>query len=242
MNEIFSQIRDGLNGATGIVVALVAFVTALATALGVHTPDGRQKIMDWCRRVTRPTEPTLKKKSRSQPLLAGVFAVIGIVLVVIAILPQREDGPRPWLLTQAWKAYNQKKWDQAHKWTNILISKYEMPADKQHMELKSNSEPPPKLGRVSSTDAQFNHGRGLVNDVATAYFIRGEANLNLNRPEDARADWQKAIGYSYAVTYDVEMDEFWLTKDGAENKLYQLNKSSAKAIRTPQSIIAEPSK
>jgi hypothetical protein len=63
----------------------------------------------------------------------------------------------------------------------------------------------------------------LINDVAMALYLRGEANRHLKKEVEARADWKKVMTFDHAVTFDVRSKEFWRTKDGAENKLFQLD-------------------
>ncbi|MGA2259473.1 MAG: hypothetical protein ABSG53_32765, partial [Thermoguttaceae bacterium] len=192
--------------------------------------------------IPRPGPKPIKPEPKPDPqvgkrvrlIVAILLVILSIVFAILAFLPKPPPPPPPppptrqELVALAWTANNEKQWDQVVELTTTVISDFEHPADKKQEEYTKQKEPLPKTGRVgvdlSDADEKRNHSFGLVNDVATALFLRGEANLNLGKQVEARADWKKVMTFTHAVTFDKVQKEFWRTSEGAENKLYQLDK------------------
>jgi hypothetical protein len=159
--------------------------------------------------------------------LSLFIAFLG-AFVFTARLPPPPPPTREVLLARAWNAHNGEKWGGVVELTTKLLKDFEYPADIKQTELTKLKAPLPKPGRVgvdlSDADVQNNHSFGLINDVATALFLRGEGYIHLGKEVEARADWKKVMTFEHAVTYDLQTKEFWRTKEGAENKLFQLDR------------------
>jgi hypothetical protein len=134
---------------------------------------------------------------------------------------------RQQLLTKAWTAYNKERWTHVVDLTTKILTDLERPAtvEQESYGPRTLSCQGPVAYRPQTLSSTT---RGLVNDVATALFMRGEAYRQLDRLKDARSDWEKVMTFTHAVTYDDQTDEFWLTKDAAENKLFQLDRAEGK--------------
>jgi hypothetical protein len=171
-------------------------------------------------------------------LLINIRSFTGILLLLVCatvVSLRFWPGPNPQtlrlgqLLTVAWHYYDQEKWDKVVVYANTAATRFEMLANETRETWNSDKKAPPKIGIViegglTESDARQNNMYGLVNDVATAYFLMGKANRKLGRDKEAREAFQKVQEYPAAVTYDAMTREFWRTADGAKNELYQMDK------------------
>jgi len=78
-------------------------------------------------------------------------------------------------LKNAWNAFNKENYEQAIKYADKCIDEFGKQAAKiqKNLELKHIPEPP--TGKVSSPEKHKIFERGLLNDVATAYWIKGRS-------------------------------------------------------------------
>ena len=175
-------------------------------------PENRTEVIEFVRRQTAD----MAGHARLSPL------------VIETRPPDPLKRTREELLSLAWNAHDEKNWDQVVELTTNLLKVDEDPANKEQQELTEKKVPLTKTGRVGvdlgDADVQSNHSFGLINDVATALFLRGEANRQLKKEVEARADWKKVMTFDHAVTFSSVLKEFWRTKDEAENKIFQLDR------------------
>ena len=227
--ETLSDLQELIHGVKGVGVALVGLLSAFFVAPKKTKKAILRKIRFPSR--PKPTEPPTEVPephipSRRLQLSIG-FLIIALVVLSAALLPQ-PPPTREQLLTRAWNASERERWTTVVDFLTKLLNDYEFSAERGEKQMLSTNAPPPKLGRLgvalSDADAQANFSRGLINDVATALYLRGEAFNHLGKVPEARADWQKVLTYPHAATWDVRTKEFWLTKEGAENKLYQMDR------------------
>ncbi len=230
-----------LHGWKGVVCALSSLVLALVAA----QRDIRELWFSIFPTKTPTIEKPPKEKKGAGPtgdqnrkrvlrVVAILFVLLSIVIAVFAFLPPPPPPPAPppptreELLARAWNAHNEKNWSQVVELTTTLLGDFERPAEKKQEELTKAKAPEPKTGRIgvdlSDADERNNHSFGLINDVATSLYLRGEAYRHLRKEVEARADWKKVMTFDHAVTFDIRTKEFWRTKEGAENKLFQLDR------------------
>lgn len=218
------ELQEVFKGVAGVVTALAGLLTALVVAKEQVVRDVFRKIV---KKAPAPRSKSERRK-RTRLLVSITILIPSITIFIVALLPQ-SPPTREQLLTRAWKASNSEKWNDVVELTTKLLGDFENAAEMKQKELSEATAPAPKTGRlgsdVSDSDARNNHSRGLVNDVATALFLRGDAMCHLGKTDDARADWAAVTEFPHAVTWDERTKEFWLTKDGAENKLFQLDRS-----------------
>jgi len=125
------------------------------------------------------------------------------------------------LTTKAWDALNKGDHERAITFADSCISGFGGSADRQQAQLEKDSVPPPPKGVVSETQKKAIFARGLLNDVATCYFIKGRSAENLKRMEEARQAYMVAMKYTYARCWDPK-GWFWSPSEGASDRLNQL--------------------
>lgn len=71
---------------------------------------------------------------------------------------------------------------------------------------------------MSDQDKQKIFANGLLNDVATCYFIKGKAAEKLVRKDDAKRAYEEAKKLTYARAWDPQ-GWFWSPSEGASDRL-----------------------
>ena len=121
------------------------------------------------------------------------------------------------LTNAAWQALGNKQYDRAVELARQCISLFEGQAVQQQQALTA----PPLNGVVSEADKQRIFANWALNDVATSYYILGQALEQLNRINEAKAAYQGAVKFPYARTWDPQ-GWFWAPAEAAAKRLTQL--------------------
>jgi hypothetical protein len=130
-------------------------------------------------------------------------------------------------LANAWKAINSSEYQNAIKFADQCIDNHKKTADKQEEKLTADKEPIPPTGAVSDAEKNRIFMRGLLNDVGTAYFVKGQAAESLFKKggkkastykEMAEKSYKAACNYKYARTWDPK-GWFWSPCESASNHL-----------------------
>jgi len=113
------------------------------------------------------------------------------------------------LVTKAWKALNQHDIESVLAYTNKCISLYGAQAAKMQASLKDYA--------TGSNDVIFKNW--ALNDVATAYYVQGEAYRTANMKDEAKEAFNKVIkDYSFGQAWDTK-GWFWKPAAAAQEKL-----------------------
>jgi len=113
------------------------------------------------------------------------------------------------LTTKAWNAMAQNDIESVLAYTNKCISLYAAQAQKMQAGLKDYV--------TGSNDAIFK--MWALNDVATSYYIQGEAYRHANMKDEAKAAYNKIISdYSFGQAWDTK-GWFWKPAAAAKEKL-----------------------
>ncbi|MFC1703499.1 glycoside hydrolase family 2 TIM barrel-domain containing protein [Candidatus Omnitrophota bacterium] len=125
-------------------------------------------------------------------------------------------------VAKAWEVLGQKNWEELFDLTNKCIEEYKDEADTQQASL---SECPPK-------GAEGVHQE--LNDVATCYFIQGEAYMRQGKNEKAKKIFQHIIdNYKFAQAWDPR-GWFWLVEEKARVTIDKLEGKVAKPEVKPR--------
>lgn len=120
-------------------------------------------------------------------------------------------------LKDAWDAYNSKRYESAIKFANECIDNFGKAAERVQENLKADNEPDPPTGKVSNSEKEKIFNRGVLNDVGTAYFIKGrsaeylyqkDGNNSSSYKEMAKEAYETACRYKHARTWDTK-GWFW---------------------------------
>jgi|ERR1035441_4265622 hypothetical protein len=101
------------------------------------------------------------------------------------------------------------------------INKFGAQADAKQAELERLKARQSPLGAVSPEEKTAINQRGLLNDVATCYLIKGKAAEKLKLPDEAKAAYCAAAKYTYARCWDPH-GWFWSPAEAACERLGDL--------------------
>jgi len=120
------------------------------------------------------------------------------------------------LATKAWQALEQKDLEAVLAYTNKNVELYAEQAQKMHQSL---SDYP-----AGSNDQVFAYW--ALNDIATSYFIQGEAYRKAGMTKEAKAAYQKVIdSYSFGQCWDTG-GWFWKPAEAAKEKIAMIDSGS----------------
>jgi hypothetical protein len=208
------QIIKLVTGITGLIVTITAFVSAVSLLL----------------RALRELLERRKKGMKKVKTGEKVSWIIGILFLVISgsILTLNAIGsPEPKvslneaLTTAAWDAYNDKDYGKAIAKAQECVDEFKASADREQAKLENEGVPLPPTGKVSDAEWHVIIERGLLNDVATCYFIIGRSAEHLGQIDVARGAYGHAMKYTYARTWD-PAGFFWSPAEAAGDRLSNL--------------------
>lgn len=125
------------------------------------------------------------------------------------------------LTSQAWQALNKGDYRRAIEYAGKGIDEFRGSADRAQAQLVREHAPLPPTGKVSASEKRTIMARGLLNDVATCFFIMGRASEYLGRKEEAKRSYQAAAKYTYARCWDPN-GWFWSPAEVASDRLSRL--------------------
>lgn len=106
------------------------------------------------------------------------------------------------LVKSAWDSYNARDFDAAISYARECVDRFKADADRDQAVLLQKKVQIPKKGQVSKAEMERIMKRGLLNDVATAFFIIGQSSKNLSKLDSARQAFEHCADYTYARTWD----------------------------------------
>ena len=166
----------------------------------------------------------MKKKSRVRVLRL----LPGIILLAISAgifgtraLTIEEQPSNVQLTSKAWDNFNKDKYEKAITYAEKCINEFRSAADREQRELENAHAPLPPKGKVSDQEKEKIWARGLLNDVATCFYIKGRSAENLGRIEEAKQAYQVASRYTYARCWDPK-GWFWSPAEAALDRLHLL--------------------
>lgn len=148
--------------------------------------------------------------------LRSALVVFGIAFIVIFLtdltpMPLGETvrvalfGPpsqnERWTL-DAGRAFERKDYDTAILSANKVVDLYGGTARRQQELLENQKEPLPHTGRVFPWETGKVFSRGILNDVASCYWILGQSYENKGKGCEAKDAYAAASRLTYARTWD----------------------------------------
>jgi hypothetical protein len=153
-----------------------------------------------------------------------VFARITVVIILAFGLQvaRSQDAKKPAnvkFTAAAWTELEKGNFDAAIKNAKAVIEDFEPDADADQEKLKkSHAADPPNGPAASSKEEQETLRRGPLNDVATCYWIMGQAYEKKGDLLQAKSSYQMAAKYTYARAWDQDQHIFWSPADKAANR------------------------
>jgi len=183
---------------------LIAFLMGLGAMLGGLGTflSAIAKLRALQKREDDPKMTSLKKRRYRQVAGLGFAVLVGGTALSLWASSASNLPLNVELTNAAWEALNHKDWEGAVKKAGECIDEFRGQAMLTQEELEKKKEPLPPEGRVSEKEAEEIHARGLLNDVATSYFILGKAYEGMGRKAEAREAYESAAKFTYARTWD----------------------------------------
>jgi len=126
------------------------------------------------------------------------------------------------LTNKAWDEYGKKNYPGALAAAKRCVDRFKKEADRDQAQLeKSHAEQPP-TGKVHADQKKAILDQGVLNDVATCYWIAGHSAQILGENDEAREAYLAAAKYTYARTWDDKQKLFWSPADDAADRIKDL--------------------
>ena len=210
---VFLQWFNGVGGFLLGLGTLILGVIALLKYLG----DRRKQ-----KRIKEVGPVSAVRQARRLTVL-GAIALLAISAATFAgrSLDLLKEPLNVQLTTQAWDAFQNGNYQQAILLADSCIAEFRGAAEIQQARLDSLKIPLPPTGKVTPKQKTEIASRGLVNDVATCFFIKGRSAERLKRIDDAKIAYRSAMQYAHARCWDPK-GWFWSPAEAAKGRLQQL--------------------
>lgn len=162
----------------------------------------------------------LAKPSRCLPL---VGACIALSLIALSMCAQgNPDIPRNVeLVNRAWDAYRSQNYDTAMTAADRCVDRFKEEADADEAALEARHAKLLPTGAVGPKVKDEIYAQGVLNDVATCFWIKG-ISAQLSKHDDAaREAYTATMKYRYARTWDPK-GWFWSPAEDAADRLRDL--------------------
>jgi hypothetical protein len=120
------------------------------------------------------------------------ICLLAITLTVASFVGASPDAEEQ-CLAEAWKAFASEKYEDAIKHADKCIDDFAKPAEREQEKLSREKEPIPPTGAVNDAEKEKIFKRGVLNDVAAAYFIKGRSAEYLYRKGGPEASAYKEV-------------------------------------------------
>jgi hypothetical protein len=120
----------------------------------------------------------------------------------LSATPTPSLPPNAQLTTDAWDAFNKKNYTEAIAKSEECTDTFGAQALREQREFTASGKPAPPVGAVSEDKKNEIFSRGVLNDVATCYFIKGQSLEKLNRITEAKEAYRNALKFPDARTFD----------------------------------------
>jgi hypothetical protein len=131
-------------------------------------------------------------------------------------------------LKHAWASFNKAEYQTAIRAADECIEQFSRRADRDEAILEARREPEPPIGAVGDADKQKIFGRGVLNDVGAAFFVKGrsaEALAKRTKQKEfgklAKDAYASAAKLKYARVWDPQ-GWFWSPSEAAADRLSSL--------------------
>jgi hypothetical protein len=171
-----------------------------------------------------------ERPRKSIAYVAGMALVGASALLLGLTLTGRSthadnDPPLPLnaqLTKAAWDAYAKGLYEMAITNADKCIDEFGGQAERQQEALTAAKATPPTMGAPSETEKAATMSRGLLNDVATCYYIKGRAAESVGRQQIAKQAYSSAMKLSYGRCWDPGGGFFWSPAEAASDRLKRL--------------------
>ena len=132
------------------------------------------------------------------------------------------------LTNAAWAKYESKDYEAAITAAMRCVDRFKKEADRDQVQLEKNNVNQPPTGKVSPEQKKAILEQGVLNDVATCYWIAAHSAQLLEKNDQAREAYLAAAKYTYARTYDKKQNLFWSPAEDAADRIKDLPEKKEK--------------
>lgn len=200
--DAMNVLANSLAGLIGAIGALFVGIAALGKAGAV-----------------RVSSSSRKNRSRIP------FALVGILLVGLSasvlgarLLTGDTHSLNVELTNAAWEALNHEEYKVAVTKAEGCIKTFEKQARREQQAFTSSDQPTPPVGEVPLAIKSEILNRGVLNDVATCYFIKGQAYEGMNAFSDAKDAYTRVLEFPDGRAWDPK-GWFWSPAQAAADRL-----------------------
>lgn len=162
-------------------------------------------------------------RSRIFPSILSFLVLVSWLPVAAQAQSNRKNGTEPppniGPREAAWEAFKQHRYDDAINAAGSCIQEFKESADQTQSFLEQHRIEQPRVGKVSDDQKRAILEQGVLNDVATCYWIKARSEEQLRRKDEAREDYRATTKYSYARTWDPKRKSFWSPAQCAFDRL-----------------------
>lgn len=165
--------------------------------------------------------PTVLKIRRTW---VGKMAILLLVVSssVFAGRAFTQDLSKNALLTKrAWDPFNEEKYEEAIRRADECIDEFVKQARRDEEKLEEEKAPLPPTGKVADQDKETIIERGVLNDVATCYYIKGRSLEYVHQIEQAKKTYQETRKFPHGRCWDPK-GWFWSPAQAANDRLERL--------------------
>lgn len=145
----------------------------------------------------------IKTRGSKLKLAMTFFMIISACLTGAALAEEQ-------CVKDAWKAFNEKKYQEAITNSDKCIDEFRREAEETQSQLEQKGIPAPPTGKVNDAEKNQIFDHGLLNDVATAYFIKGRSAEFLYREGGAGdATYKKTATDAYNAACSLKYGRAW---------------------------------
>lgn len=116
-------------------------------------------------------------------------------------------------LKDAWTALNKEDFKNAIKYSDKCIDEFGKEAERTQSQLEAQKIPDPPIGKVNDAEKNQIFERGLLNDVAAAYFIKGKSSEAIYKMDKSRnSSYKENATKAYESACKLKYGRVWDTK------------------------------
>ncbi len=192
---------------------ITAFGTLLCgiTSVFIAFPKSRDiltKLYPLKKKIKEHQKVNNMKKIQYSTFAIGLFFMICSIGIFIGQKVFAQNIPLNQKLTEeSWDYFNNKEYYKSIDKANECIKLFRGQAEIKQEELVKKNSPKPNTNPNKKEKDEIN-SHGLLNDVATCYYIKGLCFQELNKKEEAISSYTKAEFYTYAMCWDSQ-GWFW---------------------------------
>jgi hypothetical protein len=135
---------------------------------------------------------------------------IVLLLVIVAISYIGLVNAEEQCLKDAWTALNHEDYKNAIKYSDKCIDEFGREAARKQAQLEAMKIPDPPTGPANDAEKNQIFERGLLNDVAAAYFIKGKSSESLYKLDKTKnASYKEIATKAYESACKLKYGRVW---------------------------------